>query len=214
MKYVCTICGYVYDEEEQGASFESLPNDWKCPLCGAPKSMFEKQSDGDLEPKQEGFSQEDDDEELVSLGVGELSAVFSNLARGCEKQYQDEAKALFDELASYFEGLAPKESDCDVDSLARLIKKDLDEEYKALRARAEKYGDRGSLRAITWGEKVTKIAQSLIESYKAQGDSFLESTSIFVCTVCGFIYVGDNPPELCPVCKVPSWKFEEIKGRA
>ena len=35
-----------------------------------------------------------------------------------------------------------------------------------------------------------------------------------VCTVCGFVYVGDVAPELCPVCKVPSWKFEKVEGRA
>jgi len=50
-KYVCTVCGYVYDPEvgdpdsgiEPGTPFEELPNDWNCPLCGADKSMFEKQ---------------------------------------------------------------------------------------------------------------------------------------------------------------------------
>ena len=31
-----------------------------------------------------------------------------------------------------------------------------------------------------------------------------------VCTVCGFVYVGDEPPKLCPVCKVPDWKFEKV----
>ena len=30
----------------------------------------------------------------------------------------------------------------------------------------------------------------------------------------GFVYVGDAAPELCPVCKVPSWKFEKAEGRA
>lgn len=38
-KYVCKLCGYVYD----GATpFEELPADWTCPVCGAPKSQFEK----------------------------------------------------------------------------------------------------------------------------------------------------------------------------
>ena len=42
-----------------------------------------------------------------------------------------------------------------------------------------------------------------------------ENTNVFVCTICGFIYIGDNPPQLCPVCKVPSWKFEKIEeGKA
>ncbi len=38
-KYVCKICGYVYDGK---VPFEELPDDWLCPVCGAPKSQFEK----------------------------------------------------------------------------------------------------------------------------------------------------------------------------
>ncbi|MEW6714970.1 MAG: rubredoxin [Nitrospirota bacterium] len=38
----CTICGYEYDEVKEGAKFEDLPDDWKCPVCGAPKESFEK----------------------------------------------------------------------------------------------------------------------------------------------------------------------------
>ena len=34
----------------------------------------------------------------------------------------------------------------------------------------------------------------------------------FVCTVCGYIYEGEKPPEVCPVCKVSADKFEEMKG--
>ncbi len=50
-KYVCTVCGYVYDPEKgdpenkvpPGTPFESLPEDWVCPECGAGKDSFEKQ---------------------------------------------------------------------------------------------------------------------------------------------------------------------------
>ncbi len=49
-KYLCLACGYIYDPEEgdpaggiePGTSFEDLPDDWVCPLCGVGKSMFEK----------------------------------------------------------------------------------------------------------------------------------------------------------------------------
>lgn len=41
-KYRCTICGYIYDDEKEEIPFKELPEDWKCPLCGAPKSMFEE----------------------------------------------------------------------------------------------------------------------------------------------------------------------------
>ena len=49
MKYVCNICGYVYDEElgdmendiEAGTKWDELPEDFVCPLCGHDASDFE-----------------------------------------------------------------------------------------------------------------------------------------------------------------------------
>lgn len=39
-KYVCDICGYVYDpSENDGVAFEDLPEDWVCPICGAGKEQ-------------------------------------------------------------------------------------------------------------------------------------------------------------------------------
>lgn len=40
MKYQCTICGYIYDDEVETVKFEDLPSDWVCPLCGVGKEMF------------------------------------------------------------------------------------------------------------------------------------------------------------------------------
>ncbi len=50
-KYVCSVCGYIYDEAEgipddgiaPGTKWADLPEDWVCPLCGAAKSEFEEQ---------------------------------------------------------------------------------------------------------------------------------------------------------------------------
>lgn len=40
-KYVCSVCGYVYDPaEHDGVAFEDLPEDWKCPRCKRPKDKF------------------------------------------------------------------------------------------------------------------------------------------------------------------------------
>ena len=42
-KYVCSICGYVYDPAEHDCvAFEDLPEDWRCPRCKQPKSKFNK----------------------------------------------------------------------------------------------------------------------------------------------------------------------------
>ena len=48
-KYTCSLCGYVYDPEagdmdngiNPGVSFDDLPEDWECPLCGVGKDSFE-----------------------------------------------------------------------------------------------------------------------------------------------------------------------------
>ena len=50
-KYVCKACGYVYDPGigdpdsgiVPGTSFEDLPDDWVCPMCGVGKDMFEEE---------------------------------------------------------------------------------------------------------------------------------------------------------------------------
>jgi pyruvate oxidase len=39
-KWKCSVCGYVYDENQEGTAFEELPEDWTCPRCGAPKTAF------------------------------------------------------------------------------------------------------------------------------------------------------------------------------
>ena len=42
-KYVCSICGYIYDpDEHDGVAFEELPEDWKCPRCKQGKDKFNK----------------------------------------------------------------------------------------------------------------------------------------------------------------------------
>ena len=42
-KYICSICGYVYDPaEHDGVAFEDLPDDWKCPRCKQGKEKFNK----------------------------------------------------------------------------------------------------------------------------------------------------------------------------
>ena len=47
--YMCVICGFVYEEEQglpeegiaPGTRWEDVPENWKCPECGATKSDFE-----------------------------------------------------------------------------------------------------------------------------------------------------------------------------
>ncbi len=212
MKYVCSICGYVYDEAKEKLLFSDLPESWLCPLCGAGKSAFALEQKHETQKRQISPIKIDDD--MKKLSAGELSALCSNLARGCEKQYKEAEAALFHEIADYFAAAAPNVDNAEVSELLKLLRADLNEGYPALRAAALENADRGTGRICAWGEKVTNILDMLAQRWEKEGDAFLQNTEVWVCTVCGFTYIGDSAPELCPVCKVPAWKFEKIEGRA
>ena len=84
-KYKCSICGYIYDEEKENVPFEELPDDWKCPLCGAPKNLFVLMED-DREAKEEvkeifsdkqeylsEYVRENDDKEIYMKDIHEMA---------------------------------------------------------------------------------------------------------------------------------------------
>ncbi len=210
MRYICQICGYVYDDAKEKVPFDQLPAGWKCPLCGAIKSDFKPEV-----AKEETVAVKVNPEaaDLKKLSAGQLAAVCSNLARGCEKQYKPEEAELFRELAAYFAAITPAVNDATVEAIAALLQEDI-ERYPDVRTVADRNHDRGAARICVWGEKVTRMLSSLVNRYLTEGESLLAGTDIWVCTICGFVYIGEAPPELCPVCKVPPYKFEKIEGRA
>ena len=63
-KFVCTVCGYIYDEEagdpdngiEPGTLFADLPDDWECPLCSVGKEDSEEQAETRKIVKRSGLS--------------------------------------------------------------------------------------------------------------------------------------------------------------
>lgn len=208
MRYVCQICGYVYDEA-QNPPWETLPDDWRCPLCGASKADFRPEGAQQSAPAASASSLPAD---LRPLSAMELSTVCSNLAKGCEKQYLPEQAAAFSRLANWLKEQAEPVQDAAFSSLLERIEQDLSEGYPAVNATAKENQDRGALRSLVWSEKVTRMLSSLLSRYKNEGDAMLENTGVWVCTICGFVYIGDVPPERCPVCKVPNRKFEKIGG--
>lgn len=219
MKYRCSICGYIYDEALEGVAFSELPDDWQCPLCGAPKDAFEpvgeipkvKTDATTLVAEPESIVEESDDT-MQQLSMGQMAALCSNLARGCEKQYMPEESALFNELADWFTSHTPKVNDATVEMIADQLQANLTD-YPDANLTCAQQGDRGALRVLGWSEKVTRVLKSIMSRYQREGDSMLADTEIWVCTVCGFVYIGQTAPEQCPVCKVPSWKFNKIERR-
>jgi len=68
-KWRCTVCGYVYDPEDgdpendvdPGTPFESLPEDWVCPDCGAGQDQFEEIEDDEDDLSDPLVTDEDDE---------------------------------------------------------------------------------------------------------------------------------------------------------
>ena len=212
-KYRCQICGFIYDEAVEGVKFEDLPNDWKCPLCGASKEMFEEVVEEDTTLKKEEVKETANnifqEEDLRELSNYEISYICSNLAKGCEKQYLEEDKKLFQELANYY-----LEKEATVEGTLEDVTVCLQDDTKLIKEALNtlnKEEERGTNRVLTWASKTTMMLEGILASYQKEGLEYLKNKKIWVCDICGFVYIGDTPPKVCPVCKVPSIKMLEVK---
>ncbi len=206
-QWKCSICGYIHDETKDGP-FSALPANWVCPWCKAAQSAFAQEGAAPIAEKAvDRTALAGAEKELSAL---ELSVLCSNLAKGCEKQYLPDEAAQFTALATYFNAQEPAPPYGSMADLLTLVEKDLNETAPLVAAIAAEHADRGALRAYTWSVKVSTLLQSLLERYQEVGGAMLANSGVYVCTICGFIYIGKELPALCPVCKVPNYKFEEI----
>ena len=212
-KYKCQICGYIYDDAKEEIKFADLPDDWKCPWCGAPKSMFEEiiEDNGDVFQKKEDEKETmeiEESDDLRQLSNSEIAYICSNLAKSCEKQYLEEEQNLFQQLSDYYEKYVDAK-DGTLDDLLKLVNKDIEEFNEAMNI-ANKLDDRGAKRIITWANKSNNIVKVILTNYKEKGMDYIKNTKIWVCDICGFVYIGDESPQICPVCKVPSIKIMAV----
>lgn len=218
-KYRCKICGYVYDDAKEAKKFEDLPDDWKCPWCGAPKSMFEEitepkenETNEEKDTQNKSNNQEKDEdskEDLRELSSYEIYYICTNLAKACEKQYLEEEQNLFLELSEFYKQKHTKEEGTLKEVLEK-VTEDIDSFNKAMEV-ADKSNDRGAKRVITWASKTSNIVKTILDEYNDKGLDYLKNTKIWVCDICGFIYIGEKPPRICPVCKVPNFKILEVE---
>lgn len=151
---------------------------------------------------------------MREMTAGELGALCSNLQKACTKQLRSEEAQLFEKLALYYQRQEKRKSDQDFSQLLNQINADLTEAYTQANEAAKSSSDRGALRALVWGEKVSKLLKGLLTRYEKQKNGLLENTNVYVCEICGFVYVGDAKPEICPICKVPGFKIHPIQKEA
>jgi glutamate synthase domain-containing protein 2 len=49
--YICSVCEFAHDEEKTGQNWDSLPDDWVCPVCDSPKKYFSKSDEAESAPE-------------------------------------------------------------------------------------------------------------------------------------------------------------------
>jgi len=110
-KFICSICGYIYDESAgipekgilSGTTWENLSDIFVCPVCGAPKPVFKPYEEKPEAPSSVNTSPVKANSEYIEpleeLSLGEISAICSSLAKGCEKQRLTVEMEAFNKLS-------------------------------------------------------------------------------------------------------------------
>jgi len=219
-KYICSICGYTYDEAagisgsgiSAGTKWEDLPESFVCPVCKAQKSKFKliEEASAAVPPANSEVAHVED---IKELSAGEISAIFSSLATGIGLMRRADEAEAFKKISDYYKTKMTAEEGKSPADVKVILDEDLSSNYANATAAAKANSDRGALRTLVWTEKASIMMSSLLERYEAEGDSMLEGTNVYYCDICGFIHIGDLPPDICPVCKVPKFKILQVERR-
>ena len=217
-KWKCKVCGYVYEGE-------TLPEDFKCPICKQPASSFEKVEEekaaganpyaGTKTEKnlQEAFAGESQARNKYTYfaevarreGYEELAELFLKTARN----EQEHARVWFQELghigdsAANLLAAAEGENYEWTDMYDRMAKEADEEGFHDLADRFRKVG------AIE--KRHEERYRKLLEDVKTKQVFEKSTVTVWECRVCGHIVVGTKAPEVCPVCKYSQAYFEVHK---
>ncbi|MBR5267402.1 MAG: [Lachnospiraceae bacterium] len=216
-KYRCTICGYVHEGE--------LTEDFKCPLCKQPASVFEKVEEKKEEPTNK-YAGTKTEKNLMEAFAGESQArnkytYFANIAlrEGYEqlaeiflktaRNEQEHARLWFQELghlgntAQNLAAAAAGENYEWTDMYDRMAKDAEEEGFPELAETFRKVG------AIEKAHEERYLA--LLKNVEMQQVFEKSEEVMWECRVCGHLVIGKKAPEVCPVCKY-SQSYFEVRG--
>jgi rubrerythrin len=145
-----------------------------------------------------------------NLSFGQLSALFGNLAKGCEKQGKPNEQALFKTLEDHYKSMLQKEQEDKFSKLDCLLGEDLEKNFSSAFKEAKTFVDRGAQRALAWCEQVSYKMRSLLNKKTELLAMIGAGNSVHVCQICGFIGIADEAPDKCPVCGVPKFKIKAV----
>ena len=217
-KWKCSVCGYIHEGP--------LPQDFKCPVCKQPASVFVKIEEAPAAPAKNPYAGTKTEKNLWEAFAGESQArnkytYFASVAK----------KAGFEQIAALFLQTAENEKEH-----AKLWFKALGElgdtaENLLHAAQGENYEwtdmyDRMAKEADEEGfhelaeqfRGVAAIEKSHEERYRAllknvETKAVFEKSGVTMweCRNCGHLVMGTTAPEVCPVCKHPQAFFEVRK---
>ena len=211
-KYVCKVCGYVHEGE--------LTDDFKCPVCGAPASEFEKVEETSTKNIYAGTKTE---KNLWTAFAGESQArnKYTYFASVAKKQGFEQIAALFLKTAEnekehaklWFKALggigdtaenlraaAEGENHEWTDMYEGFAKTAEEEGFPEL---AEKFRMVGEIEKHH-EERYRKLLAN-VEEKKVFEKS---GVTVWECRNCGHIVIGTKAPDVCPVCEHPQSYFE------
>lgn len=211
-KYVCKVCGYVHEGE--------LTDDFKCPVCGAPASEFEKVEETSTKNIYAGTKTE---QNLLAAFAGESQArnKYTYFASVAKKQGFEQIAALFLKTAEnekehaklWFKALG---GIGDTAENLRAAAEGENHEWTDMYVQMAKDADEEGFHELAEQFRgVAAIEKTHEERYRAllnnvEMKQVFEKSEVKVweCRNCGHIVVGTAAPEVCPVCKHPKSYFE------
>ena len=214
-KWKCSICGYVHEAD-------ALEEDFKCPLCKQPASVFEKVEEkaeeagnpyaGTKTEKNllEAFAGESQARNKYTYfaevaqreGYEQLAAIFLQTARN----EQEHARVWFQELghiggtAANLLAAAEGENYEWTDMYNRMAKDAEEEGFPEL---AEKFRKVGAIE-----KRHEERYRALLKNVEMNQVFEKSGQAMWECRVCGHIVVGTKAPEVCPVCSYSQSYFE------
>lgn len=225
--WVCTVCGYIYEGE-------TLPDDFKCPICKHPASYF-KPIDIDEEPieltatidaeggKTNKYAGTQTEKNLIAAFAGESEArnKYTYFASKARKEGYEQIAALFLKTAENEREHAKlwfKELDGIGDTAANLEAAAAGEHYEwtdmyvSFADTAEKEGFHDlavKFRGVADIEKHHEERyRKLLQNVQTMEVFHKLDIKIWECRNCGHIVIGTDAPEVCPVCLHPQAFFE------
>lgn len=215
-KWRCKVCGYIYEGE-------TLPPDFKCPVCKQPASMFEKIAPVPAKDAANPYAGTKTEKNLAEAFAGESQArgKYTYFAEVARQEGYEQIAAIFEHTAKNEQEHAKlwfKELGHLSDTAKNLLAAAEGENYEwtdmykrfADDAEAEGFAElAASFRAVAKIEAAhEKRYRTLLNNIEMKAVFEKSGETMWECRNCGHLVMGKKAPDVCPVCKYARSFFE------